>query len=288
MSRYIFVTPYYKEDEKLLNRCLDSVRAQTIRCDHILIADGFPQKWVDNTGVRHISLDQSHGDFGNTARGLGALLCVAEEYDGIGLLDADNWLENNHLEICLDAANRVEGGAENCDLVFAQRHFRRLDGTIMPLNDEAGGHVDTNCFFFLRGSYSFLPQWCLIPKRVSYAGDRFFYQSITKQKLRVAKTTVRTVNYHTTHPSPYLDLGETPPNGTKTIGSLDFSSLKLARNIREAVVLNRLIGSEFFQPPASRPGTDVSTATSASALSRNSLCSCGSGKKYKHCHGRLS
>ena len=95
MAKIFFVTPYYKEDFKLIKRCLESVKNQSISCDHILIADGFPQKWIDDTGVRHLILDRSHGDAGNTPRGLGALLAIAEEYDGIGFLDADNWLERN-------------------------------------------------------------------------------------------------------------------------------------------------------------------------------------------------
>ena len=180
MAKYVFVTPYYKEDAKLLKRCLESVKNQSISCDHILIADGFPQKWIDDTGVRHLGLDRSHGDAGNTPRGLGALLAIAEEYDGIGLLDADNWLEKNHLEVCLDAANKMEGGIANCDFIIAQRYFRRFDETIMPIDEEARscGH---QLFFFPPGSYSFLPQWSLMPKRVSAAGDRFFMRLSCKK-----------------------------------------------------------------------------------------------------------
>ena len=262
------------------------MRNQSISCDHILVADGFPQKWIDDAGVRHLSLDRSHGDAGNTARGLGALLAIAEEYDGIGLLDADNWLEKNHLEVCLDAANKMDGGIANCDFVIAQRYFRRFDETIMPIADQPG-HVDTSCFFFLPGSYSFLPQWSLMPRRVSAAGDRFFYAFIKQKNLRVATTSTKTVNYHNTYVYPYLELGETPPPEAKEL-PLDefFDSVRMARDPREAVILNRLVGLEFFQSPVSRSGTDI--GLSANAQSRNAPCSCGSGKKYKHCHGRRS
>ena len=286
MAKYIFVTPYYKEDSKLIKRCLESVTNQSICCDHILIADGFPQKWIDDTGVRHLVLDRSHGDAGNTPRGLGALLAIAEEYDGIGLLDADNWLERNHLEVCLNAANKMEGGIANCDFIIAQRYFRRFDETIMPIDEEAG-HVDTSCFFFLPGSYSFLPQWSLMPKRVSAAGDRFFNAFIMQKNLRVATTSIKTVNYHNTYVYPYLSLGETPPPEAKELPLGEFfDGVRMARDTRDAVVLNRLVGFEFFQSPVSRPGVDV--GLSPNSLSRNAPCSCGSGKKYKHCHGRFS
>jgi glycosyltransferase involved in cell wall biosynthesis len=287
MGKYIFVTPYYKEDPKFLKRCLESVKNQTIACDHILIADGFPQKWIHAAGVRHISLDQAHADAGNTSRGLGLLLAIAEEYDGIGLLDADNWLEKNHLEICLEAASKVEGGIANCDFVIAQRYLRRIDETIMPFPEE-DDHVDTSCFFFLPGSYSFLPQWSLIPKRLSAVGDRFFFAFIMQKGLRVATTNTKTVNYHNMYAYPYSALGETPPVDAKEPWVADLiNSARMVSNVREAIILNRLLGFEFFRSPAS-PQIKIDAGIFGNSPSRNSLCYCGSGKKYKHCHGRFS
>jgi len=88
-NRFAVVTPYYQEPRAILERCTASVRAQTRPCDHFLIADGFPQAWIDERQARHISLDQPHKDYGNVARGIGALLAVSEAYDGIGFLDAE-------------------------------------------------------------------------------------------------------------------------------------------------------------------------------------------------------
>ena len=45
-SRYIIITPYAREDQALLERCIDSVRRQTVRTDHFLVADGYPQEWI--------------------------------------------------------------------------------------------------------------------------------------------------------------------------------------------------------------------------------------------------
>src|SRR5689334_20420519 len=106
-SRYAFVTPYYKETRDCLERCIASVKQQTIPADHILVSDGFPQDWLDQADVRHVHLDRAHGDYGNTPRGIGSLMAVAEGYDGIGLLDADCWLEPDHLEHCLKQAEQV-------------------------------------------------------------------------------------------------------------------------------------------------------------------------------------
>src|SRR5262245_60634010 len=96
-QKYIMITPYYKEPEAQLRRCIDSVRQQTAACDHFLVADGFPQDWIDREQVRHLKLDASHGDYGNTPRAIGALLASSESYEGIGFVDADNWLEPDHV-----------------------------------------------------------------------------------------------------------------------------------------------------------------------------------------------
>ena len=77
-TRPIVITPYYKEDPALLRRCMDSVRAQTVPTEHFLVADGYPQDWIDAEPVRHLKLDRSHRDYGNTPRGVAALLATSE------------------------------------------------------------------------------------------------------------------------------------------------------------------------------------------------------------------
>ena len=79
-SRWVIVTPYYKEERPLLSRCISSVSNQSVRTDHIVVADGHPQSWIDMEPVRHLKLDRSHGDYGNTPRGIGVLLAISEGY----------------------------------------------------------------------------------------------------------------------------------------------------------------------------------------------------------------
>ena len=55
-GRYCVVTPYFKEDRAMLQRCMDSVRRQTTKVDHMLVADGFPQDWISTEPVRHLIL----------------------------------------------------------------------------------------------------------------------------------------------------------------------------------------------------------------------------------------
>jgi glycosyltransferase involved in cell wall biosynthesis len=184
-DRYAIVTPYYREDRSLLQRCINSVKSQSVKSDHFLIADGHPQSWIDHEQIRHIKLDRPHGDYGNTPRGIGALVAIAEEYDGIGFLDGDNWLDNDHIEACLEAASKTPGGTAQCDYVVAQMRLRRPDETVMPLEVQSE-HVDTSCFFFLRGSFSIIPHWALMPKVFSVIGDRIFYQMLKGRPFRSA------------------------------------------------------------------------------------------------------
>ena len=134
MARPIVITAYYKEDPALLKRCMASVRGQKVPTEHLLVADGHPQPWIDSEPVRHLRLDRAHADYGNTPRGIGALLAVSEQYPAIMMLDADNWIEPQHVEICLRAAASSPG----TDFVIARRLFRRPDGSIMPIPDESG------------------------------------------------------------------------------------------------------------------------------------------------------
>ncbi len=207
-SRFAIVTPYHKEHRSLLERCVMSVKDQSTRVDHFLVADGFPQDWLDQAGVRHIKLDQPHGDYGNVARGTGALLAVAEAYEGIGFLDADNYLDRNHVTLCTAAG---DGGA---DLVIARRRFVRPDGRDLYLAEEPG-HIDTSCWWFQPGSYHLLSYWMTIPREVTPIGDRIFSGLVEASKLAAAEVADITVNYTCLWEGVYRRFGETPPEAAK-------------------------------------------------------------------------
>lgn len=210
----VIITPYYKESREILERCIQSVRCQTVLTDHILVADGFPQDWIDGAGVRHICLDRCHADYGDTPRGIGASLAASEGYQAIGFLDADCWLEPEHTEYCLELAQKA--GTSSCDYVIALRHERRPDGSIINVGQvPPEKHVDTNCYFFLRGGFSVLPVWASIPREVSAVGDRLFYRAVKANLLRPVVATRKTVNYTCMWESIYRVIGEEPPEGAK-------------------------------------------------------------------------
>jgi glycosyltransferase involved in cell wall biosynthesis len=214
-TRYAVVTPYYKEPEWMLRRCIDSVRNQTIAAEHILVADGFPQDWVDAENVRHFKLDRAHGDYGNAARGLGALLAVAEKYDGIAFLDADNWYDPDHIAACLSAAENFGG---KVDFVAARRRFVRMDESVfvgMPFEFPLGGHIDTNCYFFFPYAFHILGRWCLLPSEMSSHGDALFHAMCRNEGLVPAVLDRATINYLCMFENVYRSHGEEPPADSK-------------------------------------------------------------------------
>lgn len=276
-DRYAIVTPYYKEDRALLERCIGSVQNQSIRVEHLVVADGFPQQWLDDYPVRHFKLDRSHGDFGNAPRGIGALIAIAEDFAGIGFLDADNWLDPNHVESCLSAARASE---QPCDYVIAKRRFLRPDGTVMPIGEEPN-HVDTNCFFFLRGAFSVIPHWAMMPKQMSSLGDRTFHQMIAQRPFNIGRVAEPTVNYECLWKSLYEVIGETPPQNAKpSVDHQPYYEWLRSLSPRDMEIVRRLTGINFSD--------SRSMSGQNSAIGRNVPCPCGSGKRFKHCHGALT
>jgi glycosyltransferase involved in cell wall biosynthesis/predicted O-methyltransferase YrrM len=241
-AKYAIITPYYKESRGVLERCIKSVRDQTAAADHILVADGFPQDWIDGSGVRHIRLDRCHDDYGDTPRGLGAIIAASEGYEGIGFLDADCWLEPDHVQYCLELASQAD--PQGCDYVVALRHERRPDGSIMDIRQvPPEQHVDTSCFFFLKTAFHVLPIWSLIPREVSIVGDRVFYRAVKENSLRSVIATRKTVNYTCMWASIYQAMGERPPADAKP----NPDHQKVERWINELSVDDRAIINRSIQ-----------------------------------------
>ena len=160
------ISAYYKEERELLERCLKSVNEQSIKCDHFLVSDGYPQEWLlKKSNVRHIELGKSHNDYGNTPRGIGAQIAISEGYEAICFLDSDNWFDSNHVQHCFESALFKYTNILECDYVIAKRRLVRPDLTTMNIEEESG-HVDTNCFFFFPGSFFFIALLEFNAKRV--------------------------------------------------------------------------------------------------------------------------
>jgi len=215
-EKILVVTPYYKEGRDMIEHCIASVKRQTIPSDHVLVADGFPQAWLDEAPIRHVKLDQAHGDYGNLARGLGALLGIAESYTAIAFLDADNWFDDDHIELCLNTARRHPSAG----FIVAQRRFVRPDHsvleTVTPADIPYGGHVDTNCYLFLPRVFHLLHYWSQIPRQLASFGDHIFKLMLqSRYPEPMVSTDRRTVNYLCMFEGVYREKGEVPPEGAK-------------------------------------------------------------------------
>lgn len=204
------VTPYHKETEAELRQCHESVLNQTVACTHFMVADGFPRDVIDGWDVRHIRLPVAHGDGGNCARAVGSMAAVAEEFDAIAFLDADNWYAPDHLETLL--ALQEETGAEVC---FARRNMHRVDGSYMFEDESRVGVnlVDTSCYLVTRPAFPTLSVWGLMPKDLWGICDRIFLKAIKARGYRTAVAAKPTLAYRTQWAVHYEKMGEPPPEG---------------------------------------------------------------------------
>jgi hypothetical protein len=130
------------------------------------------------------------------------------------------------------------------DYVIAKRHLRRPDETIIDAPDEpTAEHVDTNCFFFLPGSYHIVPYFGTMPKELSSVCDRIFYQAVRGRGLQGAVSEITTVNYHCLWESVYHSIGEMPPEGAKPV--IDSAAVQAwinSRTAQEIQTVQRLSG----------------------------------------------
>lgn len=243
--RVLVITAYYKEDRAMIEKAIASVRAQTAAAkglaivDQMLVADGFPQGWIDEAGLRHVKLDRAHGDYGNTPRGVGSLLAISEDWDAICWLDADNWLEPNHVEACLARAAEI---GPDCDWVMARRIYRRPDGSLIPIR-VSETDIDTNCFFFLPGSYHLLHHFAAQPKEIAIAGDQVFHQVLTAAGLNGGRVEDHTVDYLCLWENIYRLIGEEPPEGARPPAPLsDLKGWLDGLEPKRRRVVGRLIG----------------------------------------------
>ncbi len=214
--RVAVITPYHREPIEQIRQCHESVRSQTVPCDHFLVADGHPQPDVATWPAQHFILPRAHGDFGNTARGLGALAARNEGYDAVAFLDADNWYAPGHIASMIEVHQIT--GAPVCT---SGRTLHRPDGSFLAIDrhdSDGKTHVDTSCFFLTREAFGLLPIWALMPPNLHQGSDRVFWQAIVARDIRRAHRARPTVAYRTIYRSHYEGLGQpVPPNAKPNV-----------------------------------------------------------------------
>jgi hypothetical protein len=207
------VTAYHAEEEKVLRRCHESVRAQTHTCSHVMVADGRPSAMVDGFPAHHIRLPKAHADYGDTPRTIGAISAISQGFDAIAFLDADNWYRPEHVAAMVALHERT--GAAVCT---ATRDLFRLDGSYMAtcLTSDGQQHADTNTLFLTRAAFPLIPRWVTIEPDEHPIGDRIFWLAVKDSGLPRAHEARPTVCYLATHAGFYLAMKEPVPPGVSS------------------------------------------------------------------------
>lgn len=212
--RIAVVTPYYQEPLGILRQCHESVLAQGVPCDHILVADGHPRREIEGWEARHVILPRAHGDNGNTPRGIGSFLAEAEGYTHVAYLDADNWYLPGHLRSLLDLQRSTGAQVASSFRVFHDMEGRELPG-VEEAQEMAHRHVDTSCYLLDRAAFGCFPIWVRMPRPLSPICDRIFHAGLRRRGFRFASTGLKTVAFRTQYRVHYAAAGLPAPPGAK-------------------------------------------------------------------------
>lgn len=215
------ITPYYRETDEKLARCMASVAAQTHPATHFMVADGFPRESVAAAaGVRHIVLPQAHGDNGNTPRGIGGLSALNAGFDAFAFLDADNWLAPDHVASLVEAVGKT-GAA----VAFSDRRIVLPDGTPVEwpdTGDQQRKHVDTSSFFITADAAFLLPYWATMDQPTSPCCDRVMLGLVRGFNVPHVFTGKPTLFFESNYSYHYRLAGREPP---ATPHDIDFEAV---------------------------------------------------------------
>jgi|SRR5580658_91832 glycosyltransferase involved in cell wall biosynthesis len=200
------VTPYHRESIALLEQCYRSVAAQYYPCRHVMVADGFPNPAVDGWPVLHLKLPAAHGDGGSAGRYAGAVAAIEAGAEAIAFLDADNWLQPDHIATLVVLALH-----ENADLATAGRSLHRLDGSLLGIDEQKTGFVDTSCMLLRQPIFPLIEVWNAIPVSLWGICDRIFSMALRERAARRVHSRRPTVCYRTGFAIHYRQCGEAPP-----------------------------------------------------------------------------
>lgn len=217
------ITPYYKESTAQLRRCHNSVLQQTHKnVTHIMVADGNPHPWCDKQEMQHIILPRSHSDAGATPRALAAISAFSQGYDAVGFIDADNWIDTDHVAEMVNALR-----SSGASMVAATRRLHGLDGNMLYVDNwESNGKdfTDTNCMFLTRVALPLMTEWITDPSRRLWS-DRAFWDAVLRSKSPITICAKPTVAYVTKWAAHYVNAKVEPPPDSVWIGKDEADNL---------------------------------------------------------------
>ena len=206
------ITPYYQESEKELSRCMTSVLRQNVgKIIHVMVSDGYPQDFVKTLTKHHLEIPNC-GDSGNTPRLIGAAYAYTQDVDGIILLDADCWLDEDHIKLMYEA-HQVSGSP----IITCPRKIWDKEGDNLLGHDQEsnGMHFnDTNCYLIMKPAFRVMFAWGMIPQNHAYVGDRLVWDACKRSGANISRTSSTSVNYPSHHAFHYESFGLPVPKGS--------------------------------------------------------------------------
>lgn len=222
------ITPYHSENVEILKTCYASCRSQGIKLTHIFIADGLPNKDIDQWDIEHLILPKGNTDGGNTPRSIGSIYACNQGYWPIFYLDVDNYYEPWHVVEAL----KLKAKNPKADVLAMKRQMiLKTKDYSFPISeqDSSGKHVDTSCYVFYPSSFRVLPFMGMLPQTFGGIGDQFLLQEIHNQGLSIVSSsyqniTIRPSVIYNAHKysCAYEHFGITPPTeGMRDLHLLD-------------------------------------------------------------------
>lgn len=154
--RISVITPTWQRHDLLLNRCIPSVRAQTVPVEHVVVSDGPDPQLRDllaGAGVVYAEVPEHHTEgvnVGGWARNRGLEVATG---DLIAYLDDDNAFRPPHIEKL--AAALTESTA---DFAYT-RMFRHGIGDVIGTDPPVHGGVDSSVLMHRRWAPDLFGRW---------------------------------------------------------------------------------------------------------------------------------
>ncbi len=178
----LIITPAYLESEKTLERNIVSVQQQSLKqkyCQYIIFDGVNVNKFLKEkySGIKNLfffRVKRNHDDYGDYIRKLGTKIALRKGFNAITFLDADNYLDKNHLK----QISTVHKSKKR-NIIISKRRF--IDTTGKEINASSNNFYDTNTMTFFNEHIKIGLLWAKYPKELSLIGDRIISHYINQR-----------------------------------------------------------------------------------------------------------
>ena len=193
---FLIITPAFLENETILKRNILSVQNQKFDKDyfHFVIFDGvdrlkiFKKKYANIENLFFFQVRNNHDDYGDYIRKLGTKLCLLRGISAVSFLDADNYIEENHLKQIYDTHKNTKK-----NIVISRRCLISDGRDEIELTSD---FYDTNTITLFNDCIQIGLKWGKYPRELSLIGDRIISHYINlNYKSNIVFTDDITINY---------------------------------------------------------------------------------------------